>query len=289
MTTKRWNRLAACIGLIVAIAISAFAIRLGYAWKAGAVTTSQQTPTTMGPPRAGEAVLSQPRSFKKAQTELERKQVKGAPFSADLTIETTQFSRDGARQPVVLQSFVYRDNEGRTRLAQRDESAVINDFVGGVSYVLEPRLQIARKRSLEPLRDAPVPPTVDSVGRNSRYQTLPSQASQNNSITSPSSVNEESLGDRLIEGIKAQGTQLTTTIAANTIGNPQPITIVEERWYSPDLQAMLLIKSSDPRFGESVYRLTNINRTAPAPTLFVAPEKYTIRDEVGKPQRPAAQ
>jgi hypothetical protein len=270
------------------ILVSALAIRFAYAWRVAATATQQ---SAVAPNRSArdESVLSQPRSFKKAETELERKQVKGAPFSAELTIETSQISRDGTSKPVVLQSFVYRDVEGRMRRAQPDEIATLNDFVAGVSYLLEPSRQMARKRSLEPLKDAPVAPAVDNMFKgDTRYKMLPSQAPQNNTITSPQSATEESLGERLIEGVKAQGTQLTTTIAANTFGNPQPITIVEERWYSPELQTMLLIKYSDQRFGESVYRLTNISRTEPAPALFVVPEKFTIKDETGKPQRAAA-
>jgi len=34
---------------------------------------------------------------------------------------------------------------------------------------------------------------------------------------------------------------------------------------------------SDPRFGESVYRLTNINREEPARALFEAPADYKLR------------
>lgn len=46
----------------------------------------------------------------------------------------------------------------------------------------------------------------------------------------------------------------------------------------------MLIDYSDPRFGYSD-RLTNISQTEPAPTLFVVPEKYAVKDEVGKQSR----
>jgi hypothetical protein len=38
-------------------------------------------------------------------------------------------------------------------------------------------------------------------------------------------------------------------------------------------------KSSDPRFGDFVTRLTNIQLGAPDPTLFEPPADYTIIDD----------
>ena len=54
------------------------------------------------------------------------------------------------------------------------------------------------------------------------------------------------------------GTRTTTTIAAGSIGNEQPIQIVSEQWFSPDLKVLVMTKHSDPRSGETTYRLTNI-------------------------------
>ncbi|HEX8476511.1 MAG TPA: hypothetical protein VF666_21115 [Pyrinomonadaceae bacterium] len=89
---------------------------------------------------------------------------------------------------------------------------------------------------------------------------------------------KESLGKRTIEGVEAEGTRITHTIAAGEIGNEQPINIVAESWYSPELQTVVLSKNSDPRVGENVYRLTNINRSEPARTLFEVPSDYTVRE-----------
>jgi hypothetical protein len=43
-------------------------------------------------------------------------------------------------------------------------------------------------------------------------------------------------------------------------------------------------KTSDPRMGETTYRLTNILRAEPDPTLFEVPPEYTIQDKpAGQP------
>lgn len=86
----------------------------------------------------------------------------------------------------------------------------------------------------------------------------------------------ETLEARTIEGVRAEGTRSTMTIPAGTIGNAQPIEVVQERWYSPELQVVLMTRRSDPRFGETVYRLTNIVRAEPAPELFKVPAGFKV-------------
>jgi hypothetical protein len=98
-------------------------------------------------------------------------------------------------------------------------------------------------------------------------------------------VNQESLGTQTIEGVAAEGTRVTFTIPAGKIGNDRPIVTVNERWYSPELQTVVLSKNSDPRIGETTYRLTNINRSEPDPSLFQVPADYTVDvDEVVGPR-----
>jgi len=91
----------------------------------------------------------------------------------------------------------------------------------------------------------------------------------------------ESLGKQSIEGVEAEGTRRTVEIPAGEIGNERPIEIVFERWYSPELQVVVMTKHSDPRFGETTYRLTNINRSEPAHELFEVPGDYKVQAPPG--------
>jgi hypothetical protein len=86
----------------------------------------------------------------------------------------------------------------------------------------------------------------------------------------------EQLGVQNIEGVDAEGTRTTTTIPAGAIGNERPIEVVYERWFSKELQLVVLSKQSDPRFGEQTYRLTNIVRAEPDPSLFSLPTGYRV-------------
>jgi hypothetical protein len=91
---------------------------------------------------------------------------------------------------------------------------------------------------------------------------------------------KQDLGKQNIEGVEAEGTRTTVTIPAGEIGNERAIEIVSERWYSPELQLVVMTRHSDPRSGETTYKLTNINRTEPAKTLFEVPSDYTIKTNV---------
>jgi hypothetical protein len=71
----------------------------------------------------------------------------------------------------------------------------------------------------------------------------------------------------------------TRTIPAGAIGNERPIDIVMERWYSDELEADVLRRNIDPRFGETTYQLVNVVLGEPSPDLFVVPESYELNTE----------
>lgn len=85
------------------------------------------------------------------------------------------------------------------------------------------------------------------------------------------------LGEKDFDGVRAQGKATTRTIPAGEIGNRNPIVITTESWYSPELQVTVYSRHSDPREGETVYRLSNIRRGEPAADLFRVPEGYAAK------------
>jgi TonB family protein len=96
---------------------------------------------------------------------------------------------------------------------------------------------------------------------------------------------QESLGTQSIEGVQAEGTRTTVTIPAGAMGNERPLLIVSERWYSAELQTVVMTKHSDPRFGETTYRLTNISRSEPDHSLFEVPAGYNVTEGRGNMER----
>jgi hypothetical protein len=96
------------------------------------------------------------------------------------------------------------------------------------------------------------------------------------SIASNMSARTEDLGEQILEGVLARGSRQIRTIPAGTIGNQRDIEIVDEQWYSPDIEAVVLTRSSDPRFGETTYQLVSVALTEPPPDLFAVPQGYEI-------------
>jgi hypothetical protein len=212
--------------------------------------------------------------------------VKGAAFSAQVVVENNQTLANGVHVAQKLTGALYRDTEGRTRQelprSGSPELVLINDSAGGVLYHLNVFQHTAVKVSVDSLR---VNREVEERHQQREHQER-EHMERAKAIAMTSAGRElepqrkvESLGVQTFEGVPAEVTRFTVTIPAGMEGNDQPFDIVSERWYSPDLQILLMGKRSDPRTGEMTYRLTNISRAEPARSLFEAPADFTIKEE----------
>jgi hypothetical protein len=84
------------------------------------------------------------------------------------------------------------------------------------------------------------------------------------------------LGTKDVEGVKANGERTTWTIEAGKIGNEKPIVITRDVWTSPELMVTVLSKDSDPRVGETTYRLANLRRGEPEAALMKVPADFQV-------------
>ena len=203
--------------------------------------------------------------------------VKNAPYSADLVTESVQTLPDGNHIRQSSSVKVYRDSEGRTRREQSvnlnglgsngnmPQVIFINDPVAGANYALNAKDHTGTKTSWTP-----------GAGRMGKRPVVPGRGEQNQNIRS------EDLGHQTMEGMAVEGRRVTVTIPAGQMGNDQPIQTVTETWFSPDLQAMVLSKRSDPRFGETVTRMQNVSRSEPPHMLFEAPADYKVTESEGR-------
>ena len=89
----------------------------------------------------------------------------------------------------------------------------------------------------------------------------------------------EPLGSETMEGLVVSGVRTTRIIPAGQIGNDRPISIVTEVWTSPDLKTIFSSKRNDPRMGEQTFRLTNVVRAEPDPSLFTVPADFKTVDD----------
>jgi len=297
--------------------------------------------------QAAEHQATVERSVQNVRINVEAKQTKGAPYSAEATTESTQVLADGNRIVTKSGTRVYRDSDGRTRREQLNAAGTdaiainISDPVAGNTFVLDPSSHTAYRNGLvfATVGDSPGGMTFAHVGPgNVITETTPrieggavvmtrelasKEAAEaaaaegkqvaeiktrvastiaagggggivefvpgpGGTVTSgimrprmaegAGTTTREDLGQQTIEGVTATGTRITTEIAAGAIGNEQPIRIVSEQWFSPELQVLVLTRHSDPRSGEIVYRLTGIVRAEPARSLFDVPPDYSLHE-----------
>ncbi len=103
------------------------------------------------------------------------------------------------------------------------------------------------------------------------------------SLSESKNAKVDQLGKKVIEGVECTGTRTTVTLAAGTIGNERPIDTVSETWTSTELQTAMQTRRSDPRTGETSFKLTNVRRTEPLHSLFEVPADYKIEEGGGLP------
>ena len=287
------------------------------------------------------------------------KNVKNAPYSAEVISEKTQTLPDGNQITQKSSSLSYRDSAGRTRQETRNDrgevrSVHIHDTVEGTRYMLSPAKKSASKISIDKdlhkrieaikekarvmakdgkahiiergnpgeeivvkrlelpasdnkkevreevrvnvVRTKDGPAAAGSTGKSFAYrfgdgesfshafgesmQHGPIGMSFKDMKWSGKSTTT-SLGVRDFEGVRADGKSVSYTIPAGEIGNKNPITVTTETWTSPDLHVVVYSKHSDPRVGDSVYRLANVKRGEPPATLFMVPDGYSLKETPG--------
>jgi hypothetical protein len=209
------------------------------------------------------------------------KVVTGAPFSAVGVSETTQTLADGNHITRKTQTNLFRDSQGRFRKeitlsgfgplaasGQPKSFVIVHDPVASASFVLHPDTKVAEQMGGHGMKGPGKGAMKDAIkGKiGARQQELMAEGN----------LKTEDLGTQTVAGVAAQGTRITRTIPAGQMGNEKPINIVSERWYSNELQMVVMSTRTDPRSGTTTYTLTNIQKTEPAASLFTVPPDYTV-------------
>ncbi|HLH07759.1 MAG TPA: hypothetical protein VKW78_11020 [Terriglobales bacterium] len=276
------------------------------------VDANPSVSTLAGPPIVAlQAKVATGRIGIRIEDGMDAKPVKGSPFCGTITSDHTQTFADGNRIHTAESSLLCRDSQGRIRReaqmnllgavpqSELPKIVTIVDPVAGYRYLLDSRAKIAHKMPIAPpglpplngkeagqvavmvrnegVGTGPGPGPGNAVYFSSQTITsgTPSQPASNSAETSST----ENLGDQTIDDLHATGTRTTTTIKAGVIGNDQPISIVSETWYSPELNATVMTKHTDPWAGELKTQLTNVNYSEPDPSLFSIPSDYRVVDD----------
>jgi hypothetical protein len=283
--------------------VTALALATAPAWAQPALSGAPRDVFELalaGPAADGPMVFGDQLRIIQAGEGFETRLVKGAPYSAETVTETVQTLADGNRIVHKTTGSVARDSEGRTRREQSlggllpfgpespRRTIFIHDPAAGTSFALEPDDRIARRMGRGPMVWTKEDGSTHEGGGGAPtmvYRTVDRQtvrdkmpAPGRKSLAKPVT---EPLGTKTIEGVEAVGTRTVVSIPAGEIGNERAIEMVTERWESPELKVVVLSRHSDPRFGETTYRLTGIQRGEPDRALFEVPADYTVKEGPG--------
>ena len=190
------------------------------------------------------------------------------PLKADVEINTTRLLPDGTSEMRKCINHIARNSRGEIYNERRmlmpvtfgRESRLLEshtyDPATRISTLWEPTTNVARATTLSP-----------QAMRERKPFTVPVAGTV-----------DIDLGESMMSGVSVHGLRRTRTLSAQEAGALKPIAIVDEYWYSEDMHLVMLEKHNDPRTGEQIVAITNVNRAEPDARVFQVPEGYRVVD-----------
>jgi hypothetical protein len=216
-----------------------------------------------------------------------------APFSAEVLMVWQPRPNTG-RSEMRATSRYYRDRAGRVRVEQTfvgnagghqaQRILVAPDPDSELVYLLDPvagaTTKISRMHAVMTVGDIhdvemAISPTcfimflrIDTINR---VMERHGQA--------PLVIDEESLGEQTMAGVRVAGTRYRTTVPAGLYPSRQrDLQVAYERWVSSELKLEVYVRTEDSEHDVVEHRLTGISRAEPPAALFELPAGYKSAD-----------
>ena len=203
--------------------------------------------------------------------------VPNAPFTAKVDIISHEILPDGSINIRTTTNHVARSSSGRIYNERRQLvpatfkgdptllSGHIYDPSTRLNIFYDPFTRLARETVLP----QPPRPPADAV---------PGRTPTNNPYFKQEDIGTQPLGNLTLTGIRK-----THIIPAQDSTTGKDIVITDEYWYSPDLSIYMIIKHNDPRTGEQIVAVSDIDRHEPDASLLSVPPHYKVVDETPDP------
>ena len=188
--------------------------------------------------------------------------VAGASYTAEYAIEVQKPQTGGGSETLHSETLVARDSYGRIRHELHDYVpeprskepppllvVVLLDPVARLTHILDPILQIDDRKWLH----APHLRTFDF-----------------------GSSKGEDLGLKTISGIPVMGVRLRSTVLPRNSATGDPEQVVDEIWYSRELQLVVFERQTDSAGLELTVTMSKLDRNEPDPALFKIPRGYHL-------------
>jgi hypothetical protein len=211
------------------------------------------------------------------------KTVTGKPFQATFTITRTE-TLPGNSITNTTTGVIARDTDGSTyrdvKLPAIGSLAISGqspEFISirNLSQLMEYVENVSKKTYEAFAIRAHTPPPVNPDGQGRGPHGL---GSNNESVSDTKSTYTDPVKHTVY---KVDDKKVTRTIPAGQIGNQFDIVTTTERLYSADLDVVLQLTRSDPRFGNSTYQLSDIGQPTSS-SLFLPDPSFQLVQGHGK-------
>lgn len=212
--------------------------------------------------------------------------VPNAPFSGGVEILSHEKLPDGTEHIVTARNHLARSSSGRIYQERHPLAAAallgktgilaehIYDPSSRQSIWIIPTRHLARELTLRAPEAIPASALPPSDQLSSNQPKL-------------AGLTRTDLGLQLMNGLQLHGVRKERTVPASVSGTGQPVVITDEYWYAEALSIYVIIRHNDPRTGEQLVAVTNVQRVEPPAEQFLVPPDYKVVDET-TPQAPVA-
>jgi hypothetical protein len=201
--------------------------------------------------------------------------ISGQPFSAKVDIFSSVILPNGETEVRTTINRIARDSSGRIHNERRrlvppefkGEPALLEthiyDPATHLNIFINPYTHIARETVL---RRPPITPPADLPPHTAVSSGNPQ-------------VTEADLGTQTLNGVSLHGVRKSRTLAAEQSGTGKAVVVTDEYWYSPELSIYMLVKHNDPRTGEQIVAVSEVDRREPDSSQFSVPANFKVADE----------
>jgi hypothetical protein len=190
------------------------------------------------------------------------------PMSATVEISSTRILPDGSSEMRKTEAQIARNSRGVIYNEMRRMLPVGFQGKPGLmsSHVYDPETRLST--FWEPTSNV------------ARATTLRAQqmAERKTFLVPQQGATDIDLGESSMSGASVRGLRRTRIIQAMQGGTVGPIAVVDEYWYSQDLHLVMLERHTDPRTGEQIVAITNVQRKEPDGGIFLVPQGYRVVD-----------
>jgi len=221
--------------------------------------------------------------------------VSGHPFHATVTAGWNLPVPRGKKLATEVKGDVWRDAAGDVRVEgvkTRNGGAPVKFPTSNILFLADNTTMLSwnsestNVMSLRPTRLEYSDHFFENLAVPQVYGSTRSYTLLNCRIVADTCVTEP-IGERMIAGIKVNGTRYKETVPGRSVGVANDVIVSREVWTDPTSNVVVEINENDPVFGNFTMRLSGISQGDQNKDLFEVPKGYKVSDITPPSRLPA--